>query len=151
MSKPVKVLAAVLLVSAAVVLAIVLPSGRAAAAATKAATCPDNSSGITYAKWTVVCTGQTALGATVKISPVTMDGLPISVKVPDTDTFVSASTGFDTQTATAQIVLTSQSTGSQAYVEITVTPPGGKEPGGTAAAKPSPQAPAKFYRLVFRP
>jgi hypothetical protein len=100
-----------------------------------------------------VCSGQKGLGATVTVSPVTMDGLPVAVKVPNTDTFVSADSAFDTKKATTRIILTSQSTGSQAFVEVTVTAPKGAPPGGGSTAKPSPSGPklAKFYRLVFRP
>jgi hypothetical protein len=135
-SKPVKLSAAVLFACAAIPLGIALLGGQSASAASKSVSCPDNTTGVKSAGWTVHCSGQSALKATVSITGVSMGVLKVKVKFPSRDTFVSANASFDKKKATSQIVLTSQSTGSQAYITITVSAPNGGPPKVVSVNKP---------------
>jgi hypothetical protein len=147
--KPVKLSAAVLLTCAAVPVAIVLLGGQSAAAASKSVTCPDNTAGVKDAGWTVHCTGQSALKATVSITSASKGALKVKVKFPSSDTFVSANTSWNQKTAGNQIVLTSQSTGSKAYITVTVTTPSGTPPKVVSINKPVSTAQAAADSCVL--
>jgi len=147
--KPVKLSAAVLFACAPTALAIALLGGQSAAAASKSVTCPDNTTGVKYAGWTVHCSGQSALQGSVSTTGASKGVLRVKVRFPWIDRFVSANATFDKKTATSQIVLTPQSTGSQAYITITVSAPNGGPPKVVSVNKPVSTAQAAANSCVL--
>src|SRR5579871_5037891 len=148
--KPVKLSAAVLLACAAIPLAIVLLGGQPAAAAPAAVSCPDNATGVKFGGWKVVCSGQNALKATVSISGGSMGAaLKVKIKFPTSNTFVSANASWDKKKASGQIILTSQSTGSQAYITVAVTMSNGNPPKVVSINKPVSTAQATADACVL--
>ena len=70
--------------------AVLVVSGSPALAKSKGVTCPDNTTGVTEGSWSIVCTGQTAVGATVTITSVKTTSVSFEASSP-TDSFTGVS------------------------------------------------------------
>jgi hypothetical protein len=110
---------------------MVAMSGSPAVAASRSVTCPDNTTGVTDGAWTIVCTGQTAAGATVTITKAGTNTLDLKANSSSTSTFQSASASYNDSAASFSATL--GSAGTNQTISVTVTNSGGS-PDSAAAS-----------------
>ncbi len=106
--------------------------GSPALAASKGVSCPDNTTGVTDGSFNVVCTGQTAAGATVTITQAKARSLSLTVAGTSTDTLEGASASFNGEcpcSASFSVEFAPKS-GLAQSVDITVTNMGKLSPEG---------------------
>jgi len=91
--KPIKLSLVALLVGSGITstTAVLVVGGQSAVAASKGVGCPDNTKGVTDGSWSVVCTGQTAAGATVTITKAKTTSMSLMVQSSNPAESVNAS------------------------------------------------------------